>query len=80
MHVPTDAQIHDAVQIAWKLYRHSKPATNTRTEQKPVPLNVIAAELGLTSERVRQIEKEALAKCRRWADRHGLSLFDLLYR
>ena len=41
-----------------------------------VPLNVIAAELGLSVERTRQIEQAALAKLRRIAER--LELHELL--
>jgi hypothetical protein len=40
----------------------------------------IAQELGVTRERVRQIERRALEKCRVWCDRRGYRLEDLLFR
>ncbi|MCP5306058.1 MAG: hypothetical protein H6953_11495 [Chromatiaceae bacterium] len=36
--------------------------------------------LGLSAERVRQIEASALKKCRRWAEQRGLDLTDLITR
>ena len=43
-----------------------------------VTLETIAQELGVTRERVRQIEAKALQKCRLWCIRHGYRLEDLL--
>jgi hypothetical protein len=57
--------------------------TRQPAEEKPVfdraaRLQDVAAELGVTGERVRQIEAQALTKCRRWCLEHGLALEDLL--
>ncbi len=38
----------------------------------------IARELGITHQRVQQIEREALRKCRTWCVAHGYRLEDLL--
>ena len=38
----------------------------------------IAAELGLSRERVRQLEVQALRKCRDWCERNGYAFEDLL--
>lgn len=38
----------------------------------------VAAELGVSRERARQIEMRALRKCRRWAEKHGYLAEDLL--
>ena len=32
----------------------------------------VAAELGVSAQRARQIEKQALRKCRRWCRAHGV--------
>ncbi len=37
-----------------------------------------AAALGITHQRVAQIERQALRKCRAWCERHGYQLADLL--
>ena len=41
-------------------------------------LEEIGDEMGISRERVRQLEHRALQKCRRWCDRHGYDLADLL--
>ncbi len=41
-------------------------------------LEEIATKLGLTRERVRQIEFAALRKCRRWAMSNGYEVEDLI--
>jgi len=41
-------------------------------------LEQISIELGVTRERVRQIEQAALRKARRILDKHGFKLEDLL--
>lgn len=41
-------------------------------------LEQIAREMNVTRERVRQIEVAALRKCRRWAERNGYCLEDIL--
>jgi len=41
-------------------------------------LEDVALELGLSRERIRQIEREALRKCRWWCERNGYWLEDLL--
>ena len=41
-------------------------------------LEEIGEELGVTRERVRQIEAAALKKCKRWCDANGYQLGDLL--
>ena len=38
----------------------------------------IGEALGLTRQRVHQIEREALRKCRAWCEARGLDLSDLL--
>ena len=43
-----------------------------------ITLETIAKELGCTREYVRQIEVKPLAKCRKWCNRHGYRLKDLL--
>ncbi len=43
-----------------------------------VTLEEIGQILGVSIERVRQIEVAALMKCRRWANRHGYRLEDLI--
>lgn len=40
-------------------------------------LEAVAQELGVTPERVRQLEMQALRKCRRWCERNGYRLEDL---
>jgi RNA polymerase nonessential primary-like sigma factor len=42
-------------------------------DQEPETLEVLSERLGLTRERVRQIQNEALVKLRRYMDRHGIS-------
>lgn len=57
------------------------PEPYRRTASKPhapVPLHVVAAELGITGEAVRQTEVRALRKCRAWCAAHGYSLRDML--
>jgi hypothetical protein len=41
-------------------------------------LATVATVLGLSRERVRQIEREALVKCARWCEARGYQLADLL--
>lgn len=41
-------------------------------------LEEIAMALGVSRERVRQIEERALRRCRQWCERHGYELADLL--
>ena len=43
-----------------------------------LPQREIAAQLGVSTQRVDQIEKAALKKCRAWCDRHRYTLVDLL--
>ena len=38
----------------------------------------IAEELGVSQQRIQQIERLALRKCRRWCEKRGLCLADLL--
>ena len=57
--------------------RSPTPALH-QLQDNGVTLEIIAQELGVTHERVRQIETAALVKCRRWANRHGYRLGDLL--
>ena len=40
-------------------------------------LECVAAQLGVTRERVRQIEVKALQKCRAWCEERGLRFEDL---
>ena len=40
-------------------------------------LEEIGRELGVTRERARQIELQALRKCRRWCERNGFQFEDL---
>ncbi|MES2423617.1 MAG: RNA polymerase sigma factor RpoS [Pseudomonadota bacterium] len=42
-------------------------------DQEPETLEILSERLGLTRERVRQIQNEALVKLRRYLDRHGIS-------
>ena len=59
-----------------RTFRHLfQPEPRQRSsERRPdiTPLKDIAAELGLSVERTRQIELAALAKLRRIAEQHGL--------
>ena len=41
-------------------------------------LEEVARELGVSRERIRQIEHSALRKAMRWAEKHGYRLEDLL--
>ncbi len=41
-------------------------------EREPLTLDTLASQLGLTRERIRQIQQEALAKLRRQMARHGI--------
>jgi DNA-directed RNA polymerase sigma subunit (sigma70/sigma32) len=43
-----------------------------------VTLEAIAKEFGVSRERVRQIEFAALRKCRRWCERNGYRLEDII--
>lgn len=43
-----------------------------------VTLEEVGKALGVTRERARQIEHSALRKCRRWAERNGYCLEDIL--
>ena len=38
----------------------------------------IAAALGVSKERIRQLEVRAIRKCRQWCERHGYRAEDLL--
>lgn len=56
-----------------------------KTQSKPpdprqavVPLETVAAELGVSHQRVSAIERKALAKLRAELERRGLSFSDLL--
>lgn len=42
------------------------------------PLHVVAAELGISANRVRMIEQNAIKKARRWCEARGYTLSDLL--
>ena len=64
-------------------YRDPQVADNPdapRLRDNGVTLDEMALVLGVSNERVRQIEVAALTKCRRWCDRHGFRLEDLLRR
>ena len=41
-------------------------------------LEEIGQELGVSRERIRQLEARALVKCRAWCDRHGYRVEDML--
>ncbi len=43
-----------------------------------LPLAEVAKELGVSAERVRQIEKAALRKCRRFCERHNYRFAELI--
>lgn len=51
---------------------------DTQLREDGFTLEEIAAELGVSKERVRQIERTALRKCRRWCRRHGWRFEDLV--
>jgi len=44
-----------------------------------VTLGEVAAALGVTQERVRQIERNALRKCARWCESHGYPYGQIIY-
>lgn len=51
---------------------------NEELRDNGMTLEAIARELGVTRERIRQIEVAALRKCRRWCERYGYRIEDLL--
>ena len=51
---------------------------DTKKPGETFTLDEIAAQCGVTRERVRQIEQSALKKCRRILDRAGIKLADLV--
>ena len=50
----------------------------TQLRDDGLTLEEVAAELGVSVERARQIELAALRKCRRWCQRHGWRYEDLV--
>jgi len=50
----------------------------TQFREDGMTLEEVAAELGVSSERARQIEMIALRKCRQWCQRHGWRFEDLV--
>ena len=50
----------------------------TQLRDDGLTLEEVAAELGVSPERVRQIETNALRKCRQWCHRHGWRYEDLV--
>ena len=51
---------------------------NTQLREDGLTLEEVAAELGVSPERARQIEMRALRKCRQWCQRHGWQFEDLV--
>ena len=49
-----------------------------RSSRPGKTLDGVGVQLGVTRERVRQIELQALKKCRQWCDEQGLKLEDLV--
>jgi predicted transcriptional regulator len=80
MHTPSDSEVIAAVAIAWKLWRPERHKRATAKRDPGATLDEIGRELGITRERVRQIEKAALEKCRAYCLAHGYDLRDLLRR
>ena len=51
-----------------------------RLRDNGVTLDVVAQKLGVSRERARQLEAQALKKCRRWCNARGYRLEDLVRR
>lgn len=76
----TDEGIAAAIGVLNRLPWRPPPPAAPGPETRPdlVTYDAIAAELGLTRQAICAIERRALEKCRRWCDRHGYRLEDLL--
>ncbi len=73
----TDADL-DECQATWSwLPPEPRPKPSRRREARHMSTEEIARELGVSRQRVAQLERSALRKLRYWLAQRGLSLDDL---
>ena len=69
------------IDLAWRstsASHHLSAKDKIRLRDNGVTLEAIAQELGINREWARQIEAKALVKCRKWCQRNGYWLEDLI--
>jgi len=78
--------LEDTVDLIQRMYGYVTTPQSPKLPTKQVlktyragySLDQISQELGVSTERVRQIEAAALRKCRKWCELNGYNLWDLL--
>ena len=74
-HYDIDLELGDDVRVTW---RPTPPPPRNAEPAHAMSQREVGVLLGLSGNRIRQIESTALQKCLAWCEQHGYRLDDLL--